>query len=392
MLSSRGISRFRIGYSPRSMLFLNLFGRGHIRLWLLLLLSLSATAQNVSPGSSLTGYTEATYTIKDFHFRSGEVLPELHLFYVTIGTPLRDASGQVRNAVLMMHGTGGDHRRFLQPSLLGSLYGPGQPLDLRKYYLILPDCLGHGKSSKPSDGLRAHFPRYGYEDMVLAEYRLVTESLGIRHLRLITGDSMGGMHAWLWGVRYPEMMDGLLPMGSYPVEIGGRNRLWRKIIMETIRNDPEWKNGDYDKQPPSLALLESMEELTETSPVLLQAKYPTREAMDAEHERYVREELQDDDANDELYAFSASADYNPDPELEKIRAKLLAINFADDFINPPELHIYDHEMPRVKNGRFIIVPASDKTSGHSTYGHPEVWRDYLRDFLDSLGADTSSHQ
>jgi homoserine O-acetyltransferase/O-succinyltransferase len=364
-----------------------------MKLWFFLLLSFGLAAQNVVLPSSLAGYAEGTYTIKDFHFRSGEILPELHLSYVTIGTPLRDASGQVRNAVLMLHGTGGDHRfPFLQPGFVNSLYGVDEPLDLRKYYLILPDCLGHGKSSKPSDGLRAHFPKYRYEDMVVAEYRLVTEGLGIRHLRLITGDSMGGMHTWLWGVRYPEMMDGLLPMGSYPVEIAGRNRLWRKIIIEAIRSDPAWKNGDYNQQPPSLAVLESLEAVMTTSPVFLQTRSPTRDAMDAGYDRIVRAGFKNDDANDELYAYSASEDYNPGPELEKIRAKLLAINFADDEINPPELRTYDREMPRVKNGRFIIVPASDKTIGHSTTGHPEFWRDYLKDFLDSLGTEIPSHQ
>jgi len=362
-----------------------------MKIWLPLLLTLGAAAQNVVLPSSLVGYAEGTYTIKDFHFRSGEILPELHLSYVTVGTPLRDASGQVRNAVLMLHGTGGDHLfPFLQPSFVNSLYGVNEPLDLRKYYLILPDCLGHGKSSKPSDGLRAHFPNYRYEDMVVAEYHLVTEGLGIRHLRLFAGDSMGGMHTWLWGVRYPQMMDGLLPMGSYPVEIAGRNRLWRKIIIEAIRSDPAWKSGDYTQQPPSLAVLESLEGMMTTSPVFLQARFPTRIATDSGYDRIVKEGLKNDDANDELYAHSASEDYNPEPELDKIRAKLLAINFADDEINPPELHIYDREMPRVKNGRFIVVPASDNTMGHSTTGHPEFWRDYLGEFLDSLRADMSS--
>ena len=362
-----------------------------MKFWLPILLSLGAAAQNTAPLSSLPGYAEAVYTIKDFHFSSGEVLPELRLSYVIVGTPLKDASGQVRNAVLMLHGTGGDHRfPFLQGPFANSLYGPDQPLDLRRYYLILPDCLGHGKSSKPSDGLRAHFPQYRYEDMVLAEYRLITAGLGIRHLRLITGDSMGGMHTWLWGVRYPEMMDGLLPMGSYPVEIGGRNRLWRKIIVEAIRTDPDWKNGDYTQQPPSLAVLESLEALMTTSPVFLQSKFPTREAMDGGYDRLVRDGFKNDDANDELYAYSASADYNPGPELEKIRAQLLAINFADDEINPPELHIYDHEMPRVKNGRYIIVPVSDKTVGHSTTGHPDAWRDYLKEFMDLLATKIPS--
>ena len=351
--------------------------------WLLTLIA-SAAAQPAPSPSAWLGYTEGTYTSKNFRFRSGEILPELRLAYVTIGTPDRDASGHIRNAVLLLHGTGDSHQTFLEPGFAEVLYGPGQPLDLQKYYLVIPDCIGHGKSSKPSDSMRASFPKYGYEDMVAAEYQLVTEGLGIHHLRLIMGDSMGGMHTWLWGIRYPETMDGLVPVGSYPVEIAGRNWLWRKVIVEAIRNDPDWNNGNYEKQPRSWAAMKGVVGLMVTSPVYLQSKYPTRKAVDERYAQLFQAALKNEDANDELYAFAASSDYNPEPELEKIKAKLLAINFADDEINPPQLQIFEREMPRVKNGRFVIVPATDKSNGHLNFGRPELWQKYLKQFLDNL--------
>jgi homoserine O-acetyltransferase/O-succinyltransferase len=347
----------------------------------------SARSQTAPSPSPLLGYTEGTYTIKDFRFRSGEILRELHLAYVTIGTPRRDGSGHIRNAVLLLHGTGDSHETFLEPGFSKALYGLDQPLDLQKYYLVIPDCVGHGKSSKPSNGMRASFPKYGYEDMVAAEHRLVTEGLGIDHLRLIMGDSMGGMHTWLWGIRYPEMMDGLVPMGSYPVEIAGRNWLWRKVIIEAIRNDPDWNNGNYEKQPRSWAAVKGVVGLMVTSPVYLQAKYPTRKSVNDRYEQLFQAALKDEDANDELYAYAASSDYNPQPELEKIKAKLLAINFADDEVNPPQLRIFEREMPRVKNGRFVIVPATDGSNGHLNFGRPELWQKYLRQFLASLNGD-----
>jgi len=362
-----------------------------ISLLALSLFSLSVTAQNAAPTSSLLGYVEGSYTAHNFSFNSGEVLPELRLAYVTLGTPVRGPSGEVKNAVLLLHGTANSSRAFLAPAMSTILYGPGQPLDLRKYYLIMPDGIGHGRSSKPSDGLRAHFPRYGYEDMVLAQYRLVTEGLNVQHLRLILGLSMGGMHTWLWGVRYPDAMDALMPLGCYPVEIAGRNRLWRTIIIQAIRSDPAWNNGNYKDQPSgALATVVGIEQFVLSTPVRLQETYPTRDSFDSSFESAVRQAPQYGDLNDQLYAFSASSDYNPQPELDKIKAQVLAINFADDEINPPQLHIFEREMPRVKNAKYIVVPATENTYGHSSLSHPELWVGYLRGFLESAGGLLSS--
>ncbi len=362
-----------------------------MKFWILALLAfsvnVSGSAQNATTPqpSALLGYKAGSYTLRNYTFRSGEVLPELHLAYVTLGTPLRDASGNVRNAVLLLHGTANSSKAFLDSTMSTVLYGPGAPLDLRMFYLIIPDGIGHGHSSKPSDGLRMRFPHYGYEDMVDAQHRLVTEGLGVRHLRLIVGQSMGAMHAWLWGIRYPNAMDGLLPLGSYPIEIAGRNRLWRRIIVQAIENDPEWNNGNYQKLPSAaLATVVGIEQWVLSTPVRLQAKYPTGKSVDDGLAVAVSQAPQYGDLNDQLYAFLASSDYNPQPNLEKIEAKLLAVNFADDEINPPELHVFEREMPRVKNGRYIIVPASEKTYGHSSYSHPDLWANYLRDFLGSL--------
>jgi homoserine O-acetyltransferase len=361
-----------------------------MRAWiLLLLLPTCSIAQQSPPPQRLLGFAEGSYVIKDFRFRSGQSLPELRLAYVTLGTPLRDVAGHIRNAVLLLHGTGDSHESFLDPDIADFLYGPGQALDLRKFYLVLPDALGHGKSSKPSDGLRAGFPNYGYEDMVVAEYRLVTEGLGIRHLRLVMGESMGGMHTWLWGTRYPDAMDGLVPLACYPVQIAGRNWLWRRVMIEAIRSDPEWNNGNYTKQPREWAAISGLVGAMVTSPVFLQAKYPTRAAVDARFDRNLESTFRNDDANDKLYAYSASKDYDPEPDLERIRAKLLAINFADDEINPPQLGILEREMPRVKNGSFVIVPATEKTNGHLTAGRAEFWQAHLAAFMTSLGSDTN---
>ena len=357
-----------------------------ISLLALSLFSLGASAQNAASTSSLLGYVEGSYTVHNFKFDSGEVLPELHLAYVTLGTPLRGPSGEVKNAVLLLHGTANSSRAFLDPAMSTVLYGPGQPLDLSKYYLIVPDGIGHGRSSKPSEGLRAHFPHYGYEDMVRAQYRLVTERLAIRHLRLILGLSMGGMHAWLWGVRYPDAMDAMMPLGCYPVEIAGRNRLWRTIIIQAIRSDPAWDNGNYKGQPTgALATVVGIEQFVLSTPARLQETYPTRESFDRGFDAAVRQAPQYGDLNDQLYAFEASSDYNPQPELDKIKARVLAINFADDEINPPQLHILEREMPRVKDAQYIVVPATENTYGHSSLSHPNLWVGYLRSFLDSLG-------
>jgi homoserine O-acetyltransferase len=327
------------------------------------------------------GQTEGDFIIKDFHFKSGEMLPALRLHYATLGTSHRNSSGEIDNAVLLLHSTGSDITEFFEPEFSGPLYGPGQPFDLTKYYLIIPDAIGHGNSSKPSDGLRGHFPHYGYEDIVAAQRRLVTEKFGIGHLRLVMGLSMGGMHTWLWGERYPDMMDGLFPISSLPVETGGRNRLWRHTVVEAIRHDPEWKNGDYEQQPHGFARMVPLIAIMVSNPVRQYEKYPTRAAADAWYERMTEGAYKRADVNDALYHYDASSDYNPAPDLEKIKAKLLLIVFEDDQINSPEFAVLDREMPRVKNGRYVIVPPGKQSNGEGNNTNAGLWRSYLEDLL-----------
>ena len=319
--------------------------------------------------------------LKDFKFRSGETLPELRLHYRTVGRPERDAEGIVRNAVLIMHGTGGSGAQFLRPEFAGKLFGPGALLDATRFFIILPDGIGHGQSSKPSDGLHRRFPRYGYQDMIEAQYRLLTEGLGINHLRLVMGTSMGGMHTWLWGERYPSFMDALMPLASLPTQISGRNRVWRRIVIDAIQNDPEWRGGDYSSQPPSLRIAEEMLFLVASNPVLRQQQMPTLSESDAVFDAAVSASLKTADANDVLYQIEASRDYDPAPELESIRAPLVAINSADDLINPPELGILERSVTRVPNGRAVIIPLGPDTRGHGTHTIAAVWERYLGELL-----------
>jgi homoserine O-acetyltransferase/O-succinyltransferase len=287
----------------------------------------------------------------------------------------------VRNAVLILHGTGGAGSTFIRPEFAGELFGPGQPLDAAHTFIVIPDGIGHGKSSKPSDGLRAHFPAYGYNDMVDAQYRLLTEGLGVNHLRLVLGTSMGGMHAWVWGERYPQFMDNLMPLASVPSQISGRNRVWRRTIIDAIRGDPDWKGGDYTQEPPSLRTAAEILFFMSSNPVWRQRDMPTLAKADAVLDAYVADEFKTIDANDLMYAVSASHDYDPAPGLEKIRAHLLAINTADDLINPPELGILEREIVRVKNGRAVVIPASEATHGHGTHTLAAVWKSYLIELL-----------
>lgn len=317
---------------------------------------------------------------RDFRFRSGETLPELRLHYTTFGVPARDAAGHVRNAVLIMHGTGGSGSGFLGPAFAGVLFGAGQPLDASRYFLILPDALGHGKSTKPSDGMHARFPHYDYEDMVRAQYLLVRDGLRVDHLRLVMGTSMGCMHSWMWGEMYPEFMDALLPLACAPVEIGGRNRIFRDMIMDAIRSDPEWKNGEYSAPPRGLIAAQYGLFMMTSSPLQLYRTAPTRSQADAEFQR-IKERAMRTDANDMLYAFDASRDYNPEPQLERIRAPLVAINSADDEVNPPELGILERTIRRVPHGRYVLIPTSDETRGHGTHSRPAVWKNYLIELL-----------
>jgi homoserine O-acetyltransferase/O-succinyltransferase len=326
---------------------------------------------------------EGDYVIRDFHFASGESLPQLRIHYRTYGAPRTDAHGVVRNAVLIMHGTGGSGAQFIRPSFAGELFGPGQPLDATRYYLVLPDDIGHGKSSKPSDGLHAHFPHYGYTDMVQAEYLLLTQGLKVNHARLVMGTSMGGMHTWLWGEQHPDFMDALMPLASLPTQISGRNRVWRRTVIDAIRNDPAWKGGEYTSEPPSLRTAIEIIWLMGSNPVLRQAEAPTLAQADQVIDAYVDEYLPTDDANDVLYAVEASHDYDPGPGLEKIQAPLLAVNFGDDLINPPELGILEREIQRVPKGRAIVIPYSEHTRGHGSHTVAALWKDQLVELLKS---------
>ena len=326
--------------------------------------------------------TEGDFVVRNFRFVSGEVLPELRLHYRTLGTPRKDAAGVVRNAVLIMHGTGGTGAQFMTPVFAGQLFGPGQPLDVTQYFVILPDDLGHGGSSKPSNGLRARFPRYAYADMVEAEHRLVTEGLGVNHLRLVMGTSMGGMHTWMWASRYPDVSDAWMPLASLPGPMSGRNRAWRRIVIDAIRRDPEWRGGDYVAQPSSLRTVAQMLWLVGSNPVRRQREAPTRAEADRVLDDYVARYVKANDANDILYALESSADYDPAPGLERITAPLLAINSADDIINPPELQILEREIKRVPKGRAVVLPLTDETAGHGTHTLAAVWKQYLIELLE----------
>jgi len=341
---------------------------------------LSGLAASVASAGDYPTPTEGDYTIRDFKFTSGETLPELRLHYRTIGKPEKDAQGKTTNAVLIMHGTTGSGAQFIRPEFAGELFGAGQPLDATKFFIVLPDGIGHGKSSKPSDGMHAKFPRYGYLDMVEALYRLLTEGLGVNHARLVMGTSMGGMHTWLWGELHPDFMDALMPLASLPTQISGRNRAWRRMIIDAIRNDRAWSGGEYPAgagQPPSLRTAAEMLWFMSSNPVLRQKEAPTLAKTDQVLDKFVNDYVKTSDANDVLYAVEASHDYDPGPNLEKIRAPLLAINSADDLINPPELGILEDEIKRVPHGRAIVIPMSDKTRGHGSHTIAALWKDEL---------------
>jgi len=324
---------------------------------------------------------EGDFVVKDFSFASGETLPELRLHYRTIGTLQLDARGVANNAVLIMHGTGGTGAQFLRPEFSGELFRAGGELDSARFFIILPDGIGHGQSSKPSDGLRGRFPHYGYEDMIAAQYRLVTEGLGVKHLRLVMGTSMGGMQSWLWGERYPDAMDALMPLASLPTQISGRNRAWRRVAIDAIRLDPQWRGGEYREQPQGLRTAEQMLWLVASNPVLRQQQMPDLARSDAVFDAAVADSLSHADANDLLYQLESSHDYDPGPGLEKIRAPLVAINFADDLVNPPELGILEREIKRVPHGRAIVMPVTPLSRGHGTHTVAAVWKKHLAELL-----------
>jgi homoserine O-acetyltransferase len=314
---------------------------------------------------------EGDYVIRDFKFASGETLPELRIHYRTTGKLEKN------NAVLITHGTTGSGGQFIRPEFAGELFGAGQPLDASKFFIVMPDGIGHGKSSKPSDGMHAKFPHYGYRDMVEAQFRLLKDGLGVDHARLVMGTSMGGMHTWLWGESHPDFMDALMPLASLPTQISGRNRGWRRLLIDAIRNDPAWADGEYKEQPPSLRTAAEMLWLMSSNPVLRQTEAPTLAKTDEVLDKFVEDHFKTDDATDVLYAVEASHDYDPGPGLEKITAPLLAINSADDLINPPEIGILEREIKRVPHGRAIVIPLSDKTRGHGSHTIAALWKDEL---------------
>ena len=318
--------------------------------------------------------SQGEWIVRDFRFHTGEVLPELRLHYTTVGAP----SGE---PVLILHGSTGAGTNMLNANFAGELFGSGQPLDANRYFIIMPDALGAGKSSKPSDGLRARFPKYNYDDIVLAQYRLVTEHLGVRRLRLVLGNSAGGMQTWLWGVTYPDFMNALVPLASQPVEVAGRNWITRRMLIDMIRNDPEWNGGNYTKQPRSLQAAQVYFSMaTSGGTQALYKAAPTQENAD----QLVNQRLGQKstaDANDVIYQYEASRGYNPAPQLESIKARLLAINSADDERNPPELGVLEREIKRIKQGRYVLIPASEETRGHGTTGMAKLWKQHLAELL-----------
>jgi homoserine O-acetyltransferase len=357
--------------------------RSHRSLSSAFLIVLALVAAELQAQQSAATPQEGDYVAHNFRFKSGESLPNLRIHYRTLGKPVRTASGQVTNAVLILHSTGGWGGNFLVPQFAGVLFGPGQLLDASRYFIILPDNLGHGKSSKPSDGMHAHFPQYEYDDMVAAQHELLEKGLGVNHLRLLMGTSMGCMHSWIWLETYSDFMDAAMPLACLPVPIAGRNRMWRKMVIDGIRNDLEWKNGDYTSEPRAgLQIATDMLLIAGSAPLPMQKTLPTRDAADRFLEDRVKHEMTELDANDLLYAVSASRNYDPSPLLEKITAPVMYVNSADDFINPPELGIAEREIKRVKRGHFVLIPASEETHGHGTHTWAAIWQQYLKRLLE----------
>lgn len=348
-----------------------------------LLTATLSPAQTTQQPTSKPTPQDGDYVLRDFHFKSGETLPELRMHYMTLGIPVRDANGRVTNAVLILHGTGGSGRQFLSPQFADVLYGPGQLLDTSRYFVILPDNIGHGKSSKPSDGLHAHFPQYDYDDMVLAQHELLTRGLKVNHLRLIMGTSMGCMHSWVWGEAYPDFMDALMPLACLPTQIAGRNRVWRKMVIDGIRQDPDWKNGDYTTEPrAALQIGSDFLIIAGSAPLPMQNNLPTRDAADKYLEAAMKRNTATLDANDLLYAVSSSRNYDPSAKLGTITVPVMFVNSADDFINPPDLGLAQQEIKQVKKGQFILIPASDQTHGHGTHTWAAIWQQYLKQLLE----------
>ncbi|HEX8468361.1 MAG TPA: alpha/beta fold hydrolase [Allosphingosinicella sp.] len=352
-----------------------------IVLLLALLFAPEAFAQPPAPDYAAR-VKEGDAVLKDFRFRTGEKMAGLNIHYATLGTPRRNSRGAVTNAVMVLHGTGGSGRQFLQPQFANELFGPGQPLDISRYYVILPDGIGHGKSSKPSDGMRMRFPKYDYDDMVEAQRRMLVEGLGVTRPRLIMGTSMGCMHIFVWAEAHPDFARALMPMACLPTEIAGHNRMWRKLAIEGIRSDPAWAAGNYSAQPlQGLRTAVSLLQVAGFAPLYLQKAYPTREAADSYILDRVAKDLPTRDANDLIYQLEASRTYNPWPRLERIRAPMTWVNSADDFINPAGHGIAEDAARRLKTGRYILIPATSDTRGHGTHTWAKFWRQDLIDLL-----------
>jgi homoserine O-acetyltransferase len=338
-------------------------------------------APGVGRAATYPAPVEGDYVITNFRFGTGDVLPELRMHYRTIGTPRRDQAGVIRNAVLLLHGTSGTGANFLVPDFAGQLFEQGQLLDGNTHFIIIPDAIGTGGSSKPSDGLHAKFPRYDYADSVTAQHTLMTGKFGVTHVRLLLGTSMGAMQAWMWAEAYPSVSDAFVALASNPVEVAGRNRAYRKMIIDAIRNDPGYNNGEYTKQPRGLVTAIYLSMIAGSAPLQWQRQYPTGSAVDTYIEDQVKAQLATADANDTAYRYDASRNYDPSPRLESITAPFLAINSADDFVNPPELGIMERAITRVKHGRFVLVPITDQTRGHQTHSLPLAWKSHLAELL-----------
>lgn len=323
------------------------------------------------------------YHIHNFRFGTGQTLADLRLHYLTLGTPRRDAAGHTVNAILLIHGTGGDGHSLLNPVFSDVLFGPGQPLDIKRYFIILPDLIGHGESSKPSDGLRMKFPRYTYDDMVRASHQVLLEGLHVDHLRLVMGTSMGCMQSFVWGEMYPQFVTALMPLACMPMEIAGRNRIWRYMAIRSIEDDPKWDHGNYTQEPiEGLQGAANMLIIAGSAPQQMQKDVPTRKQAEAYYEKTVAKDVAHTDADDFIYQFDSSRDYNPEPRLGSITAPVMWINSGDDFINPPELSAIAQKLiRRVPHGRYILIPASMSTYGHGTHTHAADWQQHLLELL-----------
>ena len=340
----------------------------------------------VSPASTQTTWPNqraGDYVIKDFRFASGETIPELKLNYTTLGTAKRDAAGAIVNGVVLLHGTSGSGTDWLRPSLANELFGPGQALDASKYFIILPTAIGRGGSSKPSDGLRAKFPHYRYHDIVTSEHRLVTEHLNVKHLRLVLGSSMGGMHSWMWGYMFPDLMDGVVPIASQPIQVSGKNWYQRRLAIEAIKHDPDWNGGNYTKNPTNYVHTAVAGFVQTENIIQIQKMAPTQAEADKLYWRQV-EEAKKRDANDVLWGIEAVMDYDPAAHLAKIKAKLLAINFGDDGTNAPELGTLEEGVTKIKNAKYVIVPGTKETHGHFTHLRAAFWKQHVAKFMAEL--------